>query len=81
MNLGNTIIQARNIADTLGAGEPQESWFVTRYLYVYTPAVRLLPRCTVGSRQAEHESHRESMEEDDMVMKVGMAIPRTETNR
>ena len=23
--------------------------------------------CTVGSRQAEHESHRESMEEDDMV--------------
>ena len=22
----------------------------------------------VGSRQAEHESHRESMEEDDMVM-------------
>ena len=27
----------------------------------------VLPRCTVGSRQAEHESHRESMEEDDMV--------------
>jgi len=44
-------------------------------------AVRLLPRCTVGSRQAEHESQGESMEEDDMVMGVGMAIPRTETNR
>ena len=29
--------------------------------------VRLLPRCTVGSRQAEHESQGESMEEDDMV--------------
>ena len=27
------------------------------------------PRCTVGSRQAEHESHGESMEEDDMVMR------------
>ena len=31
------------------------------------PFVRLLPRCTVGSRQAEHESQGESMEEDDMV--------------
>jgi len=41
-------------------------------------SVRLLPRCTVGSRQAEHESQGESMEEDDMVMRVGMAIPRTE---
>ena len=30
--------------------------------------VRLLPRCTVGSRQAEHESQGESMEEDDMVI-------------
>ena len=29
----------------------------------------VLPRCTVGSRQAEHESHRESMEEDDMVIR------------
>ena len=27
-----------------------------------------MPRCTVGSRQAEHKSHRESMEEDDMVI-------------
>ena len=27
------------------------------------------PRCTVGSRQAEHKSHRESMEEDDIVIK------------
>lgn len=31
MNLGNTIIQARNTADTLGAEEPQESWFVASY--------------------------------------------------
>jgi len=29
--------------------------------------VRLLPRYTVGSRQAEHELQGESMEEDDMV--------------
>ena len=29
---------------------------------------KALPRCTVGSRQAEHESQGESMEEDDMVM-------------
>jgi len=36
--------------------------------------------CTVGSRQAEHESHRESMEEDDMVMRVGNSLS-TETNR
>ena len=28
----------------------------------------------VGSRQAEHESHRESMEEDDMVMRVGNSL-------
>ena len=27
----------------------------------------VLPGCTVGGRQAGHESHRESMEEDDMV--------------
>ena len=40
-----------------------------------------MPRCTVGSRQAEHESQGESIEEDDMVIRVGMAIPRTETNR
>ena len=26
-----------------------------------------MPRCTVRSRQAEHESQGESMEEDDMV--------------
>ena len=26
-----------------------------------------MPGCTVGSRQAEHESQGESMEEDDMV--------------
>jgi len=29
----------------------------------------ILPGCTVGNRQAEHESHRKSMEEDDMVMR------------
>jgi hypothetical protein len=28
-----------------------------------------IAKCTVGSRQAEHKSHRESMEEDDMVMR------------
>ena len=39
----------------------------------------VLPGCTVGSRQAEHESHRESMEEDDIVMRVGNSLG-TETN-
>ena len=34
-----------------------------------TKCEAISPRCTVGSRQAEHESHRESMEEDDMVMR------------
>ena len=38
--------------------------------------VRHIARCTVGSRQAEHESHRESMEEDDMVK--SRAIPRVQ---
>ena len=33
----------------------------------------VLPRCTVGSRQAEHESRGESMEEDDMVMRWAIA--------
>ena len=33
-----------------------------------------MPGYTVGSRQAEHESHRESMEEDDMVMRVGNSL-------
>ena len=33
----------------------------------------------VGSRQAEHESHRESMEEDDMVIsRVGNSLRRQE---
>ena len=41
----------------------------------------VLPGCTVGSRQAEHESHRESMEEDDMVMRVGNSLGMEETNR
>ena len=38
-----------------------------------------MPGCTVGSRQAEHESHRESMEEDDMVK--SRAIPRVQRER
>ena len=37
-----------------------------------------MPGCTVGSRQAEHESHRESMEEDDMVIRVGNSLKRRE---
>jgi len=32
-----------------------------------TLSVRLLPKCTVGSRQAKHEFQGESMEEDNMV--------------
>ena len=38
--------------------------------------VRRIARCTVGSSQAEHESHRESMEKDDMVK--SRAIPRVQ---
>ena len=37
-----------------------------------------MPGCTVGSRQAEHESHRESMEEDDMVKSRVGKTPSTE---
>jgi len=33
-----------------------------------------LPKCIVGSRQAEHESHRELMEEDDIVMSIGNSL-------
>jgi len=33
-----------------------------------------LPRCTVGSRQAEHESRRVEGREDDMVMRVGNSL-------
>ena len=33
-----------------------------------------MPGCTVGSRQAEHISQRESMEEDDMVMRIGNSL-------
>jgi len=40
----------------------------------------VLPGCTVGSRQAEHESHRESMEEDDMVMRVGNSLVQRRTD-
>ena len=40
-----------------------------RNLRFLTTCKAISPRCTVGSRQAEHESHRESMEEDDMVMR------------
>ena len=38
------------------------------------------PRCMVGSRQAEHESHRESMEEDDMVKSRQQPEYRRQTN-
>ena len=41
---------------------------------LYAKCEAVLPGCTVGSRQAEHESHRESMEEDDMVMRVGNSL-------
>jgi len=40
----------------------------------------VLPGCIVGSRQAEHELQGESMEEDDMVIRVGNSLG-TETNR
>ena len=33
-----------------------------------------MPRVTVGGRQAEHKSQGESMEEDDMVMRVGSSL-------
>ena len=37
----------------------------------------------VGSRQAKHKLHKESMEEDDIVMRVGNSLEREErqTNR
>ena len=34
--------------------------------YIIEPRCKALPGCTVGSRQAEHESQGESMEEDDI---------------
>ena len=40
-----------------------------------------MPGCTVGSRQAEHESHRESMEEDDMVKSRAIPSYRKERRR
>ena len=39
-----------------------------------------MPRYTVGSRQAEHESQGESMEEDDMVMRVGNSLRQRQTD-
>ena len=36
---------------------------------------------TVGIRQAEHELHRESIEEDDMVMRVGNSLDMEERER
>jgi hypothetical protein len=33
-----------------------------------------LPRCTVGSGQAEHELRRVDGREDDMVMRVGNSL-------
>ena len=38
----------------------------------------ILPGCTVESRQAEHESHRESIEEDNMVKSRVGNTPSTE---
>ena len=35
-----------------------------------------MPRVTVGGRQAEHELQGESMEEDDMVIRVGSSLRR-----
>ena len=40
-----------------------------------------MPGCIVGSRQAEHKSHRESIEEDDIVMRVGNSLKRRERER
>jgi hypothetical protein len=57
----------------LPAGYPLKGWIGSNVRHI-------LPGCTVGSRQAEHESHRESMEEDDMVMRVGNSLGK-ETNR
>ena len=37
-----------------------------------------MPRVTVGGRQAEHELQGESMEEDDMVMRVGSSLGKRE---
>ena len=39
-----------------------------------------MPRVTVGGRQAEHESQGESVEEDDMVMRVGSSLGRRRTD-
>ena len=50
----------------LPAGYPLKGWIGSN--------VRHIARVYVGSRQAEHESHRESMEEDDMVMRVGNSL-------
>ena len=36
--------------------------------------------CIVGSRQAEYKSYRESMEEDDIVIRVGNSLS-IETNQ
>ena len=40
-----------------------------------------MPRVTVGGRQAEHESQGESMEEDDMVMRVGSSLRKRQTDK
>ena len=41
----------------------------------------MLPGCTVGSRQAEHEITGESMEEDDMVKcRVGNTLVQRRTD-
>ena len=43
---------------------------------------KALPGCTVGGRQAEHESQGESMEEDDIAKsKVGNTLVQGRTDR
>jgi hypothetical protein len=37
-----------------------------------------LPRVTVGGRQAEYKSQGESIEEDDIVIRVGSSLRRRE---
>ena len=59
---------------------------VTLYIYCskqlcLVTRCKALPRCTVGSRQAEHESQGESMEVDDIAKsRVGNTLVQ-ETNR
>ena len=40
-----------------------------------------MPRVTVGGRQAEHKSQGESIEEDDMVIRVGSSLGKRRTDK